>query len=116
MNLLSNAIKHHDRGRGRIKVSGSVEGETLTLCVEDDGPGIPPRDRERVFQMFQTLRPRDEVEGTGIGLALVKKLAERRGGRAWLDEAPQRGTRAWIEWPLDEEMESHEGSPASAAG
>jgi signal transduction histidine kinase len=103
LNLMSNAIKHHDRGRGRIKVSAAVVDRRLNLCVEDDGPGIAPRDRERVFQMFQTLRPRDEVEGTGIGLALVKKLVERRGGRAWLEDAPQRGCQAWIEWPLDEE-------------
>jgi PAS domain S-box-containing protein len=103
LNLVSNAIKHHDKGRGRIKVSAAVAGGRLSLCVEDDGPGIAPRDRERVFQMFQTLRPRDEVEGTGIGLALVKKLVERRGGRAWLDDAPIRGCRAWIEWPLEEE-------------
>ena len=69
--------------------------------MEDDGPGVPERDSERVFQMFQTLKPRDEVEGTGIGLALVKKLVERAGGRAWLEPAPLRGTRACVEWPLE---------------
>jgi signal transduction histidine kinase len=100
MNLLSNAVKHHDRGNGHIKVEAELTGGRLRLCVEDDGPGVPAADRERVFHMFQTLRPRDEVEGTGIGLALVKKLADRRGGRAWLEDAADRGCRACLEWPL----------------
>jgi signal transduction histidine kinase len=102
LNLLGNAIKHHDRPSGHIKVRASVWQGRLALKVEDDGPGIPVRDRERVFQMFQTLKPRDEVEGSGIGLALVKKLVERRGGRAWLEDATTRGCRACVDWPLNE--------------
>ena len=79
-NLVGNAIKHHDRPDGRVTVEGGVEGGLLTLEVRDDGPGIAAAYQERVFEMFQTLRPRDEVEASGMGLAIVKKTVEARGG------------------------------------
>lgn len=80
-NLIGNAIKHHDHtATGHVWVRAErCESETC-FTVEDDGPGVPGQFRERVFGMFQTLRPRDEVEGSGMGLAIVKKLVERRGG------------------------------------
>jgi signal transduction histidine kinase len=71
--------------------------------VADDGPGIGSEYQSRVFGLFQTLRPRDEVEGSGMGLALVKKLVEARGGRIWLASAPpRRGATFHFTWPLEE--------------
>ena len=100
-NLISNAIKHHDHpSHGRILVDASARPDSIEFTVTDDGPGIPPEFRDRVFGMFQTLRPRDEVEGSGMGLAIVKKLINRVGGRIWLNEGRDgRGLTVHFTWP-----------------
>ena len=83
-NLFANAIKHHDRTEGYINLSWRVVSKNYyEFSVTDDGPGISPEYQERVYIMFQTLRPRDEVEGSGMGLALVKKIVEAYGGTYW---------------------------------
>ncbi|MFG6590464.1 ATP-binding protein [Sulfitobacter sp. 1A12157] len=82
--LIGNAIKHHDRCSGRVEVVVKTEGAAMIVTVSDDGPGIPPRYHERVFQPMTTLRSRDEVEGSGLGLALVRKIATAYGGHAGL--------------------------------
>ncbi len=79
-NLIGNAIKHHDGPGGRVEVTARDVGDSVEFRVQDDGPGIPPEFHERIFQMFQTLKPRDEVEGSGLGLAIVKKIVESLGG------------------------------------
>ena len=99
-NLVSNAIKHHDRPGGRVTVSAEADGGWAAFTVEDDGPGVPPEYRDRVFGLFQTLRPRDEVEGSGMGLAIVKKTIESRGGRITLETPPGGGARFRFTWPL----------------
>jgi light-regulated signal transduction histidine kinase (bacteriophytochrome) len=100
-NLISNAMKHHDHpDTGHIWVDVGESGAFFEFVVSDDGPGVPPQYRERVFGMFQTLKPRDEVEGSGMGLAIVRKLAESQGGRAWLtDRADGRGLSVHVTWP-----------------
>jgi two-component system sensor kinase FixL len=104
-NLLSNAVKHHDRGGGVIAISSRPCGSFYEFAVSDDGPGIPPEAHDRVFQMFQTLRPRDKVEGSGIGMALVKKLVERHKGKVWIkSEAGQRGTAVHFLWPAEPQV------------
>lgn len=109
-NLIGNAVKHHDREDGRVEVSGRrCDGGTFEFSVRDDGPGIPPEYHERVFQMFQTLRPRDEVEGSGIGLALVQKTVEAYGGEVSLESAEGQGTTIRFTWPEMEEAYEHEG-------
>lgn len=97
-NLLSNAIVHHDRSEGRIQVTVDDQGDFVEFSVIDDGPGILPKFHERVFQMFQTLQPRDRVEGSGIGLALVKKAVETAGGSVGL-VSDGRGCRFHFTWP-----------------
>ena len=87
--LIDNAVKHHDQQTGRITVSARGEAGMFVLTVTDDGPGIAPAFHERVFQPMTTLRSRDDVEGTGLGLANVRKIAEHYGGRAELLPAPQ---------------------------
>lgn len=98
-NLVGNALKHHDRSAGRVVVSAVPAGDVVEVRVADDGPGIPHEFHERVFRMFQTLRPRDEVEGSGAGLAIVKKTVETFGGRVHV-ESDGRGTCMVFTWPL----------------
>lgn len=78
-NLISNSIKHHHTGKGTITISVTEQPKHIEFVVSDDGPGIPEESREECFEMFKTLRPRDEVEGSGMGLALVKKIVETQG-------------------------------------
>jgi signal transduction histidine kinase len=61
-----------------VVLSGKRVGDLVEFVVRDDGPGIPPQFHEKIFQLFQTLKRRDEVEGSGMGLALVKKLVEQQ--------------------------------------
>jgi signal transduction histidine kinase len=99
LNLVGNAIKHHDQANGHVSVEVVASNDRFKFKVSDDGPGIPPRFHDRVFQMFQTLRPRDAVEGSGMGLALVKKLVENSGGAIWLESNGSRGTTCIFTWP-----------------
>lgn len=99
-NLIDNAIKHHDRETGLIEVSGRATDGVAEFVVADDGPGIPEEAREKVFGLFQTLRPRDEVEGSGMGMAMIRKLIDRQGGQVQLDSNGERGLRVQITWPL----------------
>jgi signal transduction histidine kinase len=102
MNLIGNAIKHHDRPQeGRVSVSVADAGELYEFRVADDGPGIDPAYHEKVFVIFQTLEPRDKVEGTGIGLAIVKKTVERFGGAVRVESAGRgsRGATFAFTWP-----------------
>jgi signal transduction histidine kinase len=101
MNLISNAIKHGhtDRPAVAIRVAARDVGEVIEFTVTDDGPGIAPEYHERVWEIFQTLASRDKVEGTGVGLALVKKIVERRGGRVSLESEPGRGATFRVLWP-----------------
>jgi PAS domain S-box-containing protein len=87
-NLINNAIKHHPTKQGSIKVYAQDKGEEVLFAVEDDGTGIPQEFAEKVFQMFQTLKPRDEIEGSGMGLAIVKRIVEWQGGRIWFHGGP----------------------------
>lgn len=98
-NLLSNALKHHDRDQGVIRIdSKDIDKQFYEFSVSDDGPGIPEKFQERVFGMFQTLKPRDELEGSGMGLALIKKLVETYGGTIKVFSAG-RGCRFTFTWP-----------------
>jgi len=100
-NLFTNAIKHHDHSTGCIKLESTITNKDYyEFSVTDDGPGIPPEYHERVFIMFQTLRPRDEVEGSGMGLALVKKIVETYGGSIRIVSDGVRGTSICFTWPI----------------
>lgn len=84
-NLISNALKHHDKQVGNITVTAKILANSVEFSVADDGPGIAPEYQERVFGIFQTLKSRDEKEGSGIGLSLVKKAVELMGGEVFID-------------------------------
>jgi PAS domain S-box-containing protein len=99
-NLIGNAVKHHDRPQeGRVSVQAIPRGQWVEFVVADNGPGIAPQFHERVFEVFQTLKPRDEVEGSGIGLAIVKKIVESRGGRIWIESTRGEGAAFHFTWP-----------------
>jgi signal transduction histidine kinase len=98
-NLIDNAIKHHDRDNGHITIRGQDAGAYVEFAITDDGPGIPSTYHERIFHMFQTLKPRDEVEGSGMGLALVQKTLEVHGGTIHVESATARGTTFRFTWP-----------------
>lgn len=98
-NLLSNSIKHFEGELGLITVSCQVKRGYYEFCVEDNGPGVPPQFQEKVFEMFQTLKPRDQVEGSGMGLALVRKVVQQQGGTVRLDSDGSHGTRVSFTWP-----------------
>lgn len=112
-NLISNAIKHHDRATGVIRVASEMtsDGSAIEFIVTDDGPGIPEDLRDRAFGMFQTLRPRDEVEGSGMGLALVKRWVEAAGGRVSIESALPRGAVVRFTWPITP-IESADDKPS----
>jgi PAS domain S-box-containing protein len=98
-NLIGNAWKHHDRSEGKITVSARHEQGMTEFRVTDDGPGIEPRFHERIFVIFQTLASRDNVEASGIGLAIVRKKVLAHGGRVWVESAPPvRGTTFAFTW------------------
>jgi light-regulated signal transduction histidine kinase (bacteriophytochrome) len=99
LNLIGNAIKHGARPGGRIQIGVRDAGEYYEFFVADDGPGIPHEYHRKIWAMFQTLSPRDEVEGAGIGLAIVKKIVEARGGHVDVDSAPDQGSTFSFLWP-----------------
>jgi len=106
-NIFSNAVKHHDKGGGTIEVRCAPIGRFYEFSVRDDGPGIPPQYHDRVFQMFQTLQSRDKVEGSGMGMAIIKKLVEWQGGRVWIESTEgQRGTAIHFLWPANANTEA----------
>lgn len=90
-NLLSNAVRYMDKADGHVSVGWADEGGQWRFVVADNGPGIEPRHAERIFGLFQTLAPRDRVESTGVGLALVKKIVEMYGGMVAVEPTPGGG-------------------------
>ncbi len=112
-NLISNAVKHHDREEGEIQVSGRRDGDFYEFRVSDDGPGIPPQFQKKIFMIFQTLQPRDVVESTGVGLALVQKIVEGEGGHVEVESAGTRGTTFIFTWPARDPTEAVGGGKTS---
>lgn len=101
-NLLSNAVKFREAGRPpRVEVTAFREGPAWVVRVRDDGIGIDPLQADRLFALFQRLHSRSRYDGVGLGLALVKKIAERHGGRVWTAPPPERGTDFFVSLPAD---------------
>jgi two-component system OmpR family sensor kinase len=97
-NLLANA-RRHAGPPGRVEVSAAARGGRLTIRVDDDGPGIPPGERERVFDRFHRSEPaRDRHSGgSGLGLAIARSIVELHGGRIWVEDSPLGGARVAFE-------------------
>jgi PAS domain S-box-containing protein len=92
-NLIGNGIKFHGTEAPRVHVSAERGDSAWTITVEDNGIGVPPEHADRVFQIFQRLHSRSEYEGTGIGLAVCRRIVERHGGRIWVEPAELHGSR-----------------------
>jgi signal transduction histidine kinase len=101
MNLIGNAVKYGGAGRGGVRVRVEWRGvrDAYEFTVADDGPGIAPEYHDRIWGIFQTLQARDKVEGTGIGLSVVRKIVESRGGEVWVRSAPGEGAAFHFTWP-----------------
>ena len=100
-NLLANAIKHHARVDGKVLVAADDQGDMIEFTVQDDGPGIAEKHHTRIFEIFQTLQPRDVMEGSGMGLAIVKRFVESRGGTIRVASVEGQGATFRFTWPKD---------------
>ena len=98
-NLVGNAVKHHDRLDGKVVVQAYEHQDTYEFVVTDDGPGIDAAYHQKIFTIFQTLRARDDLEGAGIGLSIVKKTVEAEGGQISLVSSVGKGATFRFTWP-----------------
>lgn len=105
LNLVGNAIKHTGMTDPKIGIKWADAGEMVEFSVSDNGQGIAPQYHERIFGIFQTLEARDKVEGTGIGLSVVKKMVESKGGRVWVESDVAQGATFRFTWPKNEGTE-----------
>jgi len=99
-NLINNAIKHHDKEDGTVEISFKDNEAFYEFTVADDGPGIPEEFQNKIFDMFATLKSRDKSEGSGMGLAMVKKVLKSYGGGI-TPTSSGRGTKFDFTWPKD---------------
>ncbi|MEV6605666.1 ATP-binding protein [Kutzneria sp. NPDC051319] len=102
-NLLGNAVKFHGEDPPKVTLSASRDDDVWTFTCADNGIGIEPEYADRVFVIFQRLHPKDAYPGTGIGLAMCRKIIEYHGGRIWLDTDAERGTVFRFTLPVVEE-------------
>ncbi len=101
-NLLGNALKFCKKAKPRIRVAAEPQGHTYRFSVKDNGIGIESKYADRIFQVFQRLHTRAEYPGTGIGLAICKKIVEHHGGQIWFESAPGKGTTFFFTLPAAE--------------
>jgi PAS domain S-box-containing protein len=106
-NLIGNAIKYTRRPDAHVRVSAADAGDMIEFAVADNGPGIPAEYHERIFALFQTLEARDKVEATGIGLSIVQKTVDSRGGRIRIESEAGSGTTFRFTWPKTAQEASH---------
>lgn len=99
--LLRNAVKHHHAEAGQIDIVAQTSDTTFEMTVADDGPGFPDKHQEKIFLPMKTLRPRDEVEGTGMGLSIARRIIKAYGGTLIVC-ASSNGSTFRISIPLDE--------------
>lgn len=99
-NLISNAIKFSDKNEPKVHVGVSPYKSTWIFSVRDNGIGISPEFYERIFALFQRLHTRETFQGTGIGLAVCKKIVEQHGGQIWVDSVEGEGSIFYFTFPI----------------
>lgn len=99
-NLIGNALRYAGNGPG-VEVGGIMDEGVLRFHVRDHGPGIPPKEREQIFELFYRGSTAERTRGTGIGLAIVRKVVRLYGGRVWVEETPGGGSTFRLEFPAD---------------
>ncbi|MEZ3143069.1 ATP-binding protein [Halobaculum sp. MBLA0143] len=114
-NLVANAIKYSE-STPQIHVSAADRGDEWTLAVEDDGVGIPESQRDAVFEVFNRLDDRSDESGTGIGLAVCRKIVERHGGEIWVESTVGEGSTFFASFPKREPGEPVEDPTVTAEG
>jgi len=102
MNLVGNALKYTRRADPVVELEARDAGRFWEFLVKDNGPGIPVEHQQRIWGIFQTLEPKDGGAGTGIGLSVVKKIVEAKGGRAWVESVLGEGACFHFTWPKQE--------------
>jgi signal transduction histidine kinase len=107
-NLIGNAVKYNDKEDINIIITTEEKESEWIISVKDNGPGIDPRFHEKIFVIFQTLNPRDTVESTGVGLAIVKKIVEEEGGKIWVESETGKGSDFRFSWPKESRPQSYQ--------
>jgi chemotaxis family two-component system sensor kinase Cph1 len=102
-NLVGNAIKFVEHGTPRVNVHAEPHDREWLFSVSDNGIGIDPAHADRIFNVFQRLHGRGEYPGSGIGLAICKRIVERHHGRIWVDQRPEGGSSFYFTIPISVE-------------
>ena len=97
-NLISNAITYNDKDQAIVRITFVDKGTYYEFSIADNGIGIKPEYHEKIFGVFQTLKPKDKLESTGIGLTIVKKIIERQGGKVWVTSELGKGAIFSFTW------------------
>jgi signal transduction histidine kinase len=108
-NLIGNAVLYAGKAGGPVEVGGERRHDRVRIFVRDHGPGIPAEERERIFDVFYRGSTGNHLQGTGIGLAIVQKIARLYRGGVWVEETPGGGATFWVEM-------ADECTPMLAAG
>jgi signal transduction histidine kinase/DNA-binding response OmpR family regulator len=113
LNLLANAVKFTPEG-GRVDVRAFIRGQDLVILVTDTGVGVSVEDRQRIFDAFQQGTQSGQIEGTGLGLTLSKRILEMHGGRIWVESEAGRGSTFGIELPAGPEQLAANSEPQAS--